>query len=357
MSGHSEPLNVGDYECAAREVLDDGPYSYVAGGAADERTLRDNVEAFARWRLRPRVLVDVSAVTTTATVLGTEIAMPVLVAPTAFQRVVHPEGELAMARGAAGANTIMCLSSLSSVGPHDVAAAAPEAARWFQLYWSRDRGFTRELLAAVEDAGFGAIVLTVDLPVAGRRERDVRSRFALPTDLPIPNIPAPLDPTSAQAVLTDIVDTSLTWRDLEWLRSASSLPLVIKGVLTGEDAALAVGHGAAAVVVSNHGGRQLDMVPASLDVLSEVVAAVDGRVEVLLDGGIRRGTDVAIALALGARAVLAGRAPLWGLAVGGAEGVRGVLELLRAELALALTLLGCASPKHIGAGHVMRAAR
>ena len=345
-------INVDDFEKAARERLDPGAYGYYAGGAGDERTLRANVEAYTRWELRPRVLVDVSEVSTSTTVLGTEVELPVLVAPTAFHRLADPEGELATARAAAAAGTVMCLSTLSSVSPAELAAAAPGARQWFQLYWSRDRGFTAELVASVAEAGFRAIVLTVDFPVAGRRERDLRLEFTLPDDLPAPNLPVTLARRDFHAALGDIVDTSLTWRDLEWLRSESSLPLLVKGVLTAEDALLAAEHGAEAVIVSNHGGRQLDGVPATLDVLPEVVEAVGERVEVLLDGGIRRGTDVLKALALGARATLAGRAILWGLAAAGEEGVARVLELLRNEIASGLMLLGCPRPDDVSRAHV-----
>jgi isopentenyl diphosphate isomerase/L-lactate dehydrogenase-like FMN-dependent dehydrogenase len=345
-------INVQDFEAAARERLDPGAYAYFAGGSGDERTLRANVEAFARWELRPRVLVDVSEVSTATTVLGEEVALPLLVAPTAFHRLADPEGELATARAAAAAGTVMCLSTLSSVSPAELAVAAPGAPQWFQLYWSRDRGFTSDLVASVDEAGFRAIVLTVDFPVAGRRERDLRWEFTLPDDLPAPNLPVTLARKDFHAALGDIVDTSLTWRDLEWLRSASSLPLVVKGVLTAEDALLAVEHGAAGVIVSNHGGRQLDGVPATLDVLPEVVEAVGERVEVLVDGGIRRGTDVLKALALGARAALAGRAILWGLAAGGEEGVVQVLTLLRDEIHSGLMLLGCPRPENVTRAHV-----
>jgi isopentenyl diphosphate isomerase/L-lactate dehydrogenase-like FMN-dependent dehydrogenase len=351
-----EPLNVSDYERLAEESLEPGIRGYVAGGAGDEVTLRENVAAYGRWHFRPRMLVDVGAATTATTVLGQEVSMPLLVAPTALQRLVHPEGELAMARAGAAADTIVCVSSLASVGSRELAQAAPECLRWFQLYWSRDRGFTRELVGALAEMGFGALVLTVDFPIAGRRERDLRTGFRLPAELAMPNLPATLVGTEDfHLALGEIVDSTLTWRDLEWLRTACSLPLVLKGVLTAEDAELAVEHGASAVLVSNHGGRQLDGVPASLDALPEVVDAVAGRIEVLVDGGIRRGADVVKALALGARAGLVGRAPLWGLAVDGEEGARQVLELLRNEIALALALLGCASPAAVTRAHVARA--
>jgi isopentenyl diphosphate isomerase/L-lactate dehydrogenase-like FMN-dependent dehydrogenase len=246
----------------------------------------------------------------------------------------------------------MCQSTLSSVTPTELANAAPGARLWFQLYWSRDRGFTAELLAAVAEAGFEAVAFTVDFAAAGRRERDLRTRFALPEDLPVPNIPVSLRRQDFHAALGDVVDTTLTWRDLEWLRSTSPLPLLLKGILTSEDALLAVEHGADGVIVSNHGGRQLDGVAASLDALPEVVHEVGERVEVLMDGGVRRGTDVLKALALGARAVLAGRAVVWALAVGGEQGVREVLELLRAEIRLGLVHLGCRSPAEVMRAHV-----
>jgi isopentenyl diphosphate isomerase/L-lactate dehydrogenase-like FMN-dependent dehydrogenase len=349
-----EPLNVHDFEEAARAKLDPGAYGYFAGGAGDEHTLRENSRAFIRWQLRPRVLVDVGEVSTAATVLGTEVSMPLLVAPTAFHRLAHPEGELATARAAAAAGTIMCLSTLASVSPAELSAAAPGAPQWFQLYWSQDRGFTKALVEGVAEAGFRALVLTVDFPVAGRRERDLRSAFALPDDLPLPNLPVPLRRQDFHGDLGGIVDPALTWRDLEWLREACPLPLVLKGVLTAEDALLAVEHGAAAVIVSNHGGRQLDGVPATLDALPEVAEAAGERIEVLFDGGIRRGVDVLKALALGARAVCSGRAILWGLAAEGEEGARQVLELFRAELEGGLKLLGCRSPAEVTKAHVRR---
>jgi isopentenyl diphosphate isomerase/L-lactate dehydrogenase-like FMN-dependent dehydrogenase len=283
------------------------------------------------------------------------VSMPVLVAPTALQRLAHADGDAATARAAAAAETVFCLSTVASAGPAEISEAAPGGRHWFQLYWSRDRRFTQELLARVVDAGFDALMLTVDFPVAGRRERDIRTAFRLPADLPLPNVSEHLGTGDFHAALGQIVDPTLTWRDLEWLRSVCRLPLVLKGLLTAEDALLAVEHGAAGIVVSNHGGRQLDGVQASLDALPQVVDAVEGRAEVLMDGGVRRGTDVAKALALGARAVLVGRPVLWGLAVAGEDGVRRVLQLLGAEVALALKLLGCVSPADVGRSHVGRA--
>ena len=337
--------------------LDPGAFDYVVGGANDEWTLRENRAAFERWILRPRMLVDISHVTTATTVLGIKSSMPLFVAPTAFQRTVHPDGELAMARGAAAVGVPMCLSTFATATIEEVAEAAPDAPRLFQLYWSSDRGFVRDVVERAEAAGFGAVVLTVDLPRLGRRERDLRTRFEVPEELPVPTFLALAE--AARAVSPEdiswAVDDKLTWRDLEWLRSVSSLPLVVKGILTAEDALLAAEAGAEGVVVSNHGGRQLDGVAASLDALPEVVEAVGERTVVLMDSGIRRGTDVVKALALGAQAVLAGRAPLWGLAVGGADGVQHVLELLRDEIELALALCGCTSPGEVTRGHAARA--
>jgi len=355
----SEPVNVADYEQLAAERLDPGVHGYFAGGAGDEWTLRENVEAFARARLRPRVLVDVSDVTTATTVLGSEISMPLLVAPVAYQRLVDPDGEVAMARAAAAAGTIMCLSMIASSRPREVAGGAPAAPRWYQLYCLSDRGVTRALIDEAVESGFDAIALTVDAPRAGRRERDFRTGFEIPAEMSAPAVAAAIGSERAVSIqeVFSLVDASLAWDDFAELAADCSLPVLLKGVQTGEDARLAVEHGAAGIVVSNHGGRQLDGVPAALELLPEVVEAVDGRCEVLMDGGIRRGTDVVAALAGGARAVLAGRAPLWGLAVGGERGAARVLEILRSEITLALTLLGCPSPADVTPEHVRGAPR
>ena len=344
-----KPLNVWDYERLAAERLEPGAHGYYAGGAGDELTLHDNVEAYRRWILRPRMLVDVETCTTATTVLGQEISMPLLVAPVAFQRIAHPDGEVGMARAALGADTIMCLSTLATSTPAEVAATG--AKRWFQLYVLRDEGITRELIAQARDCGFGALVLTIDAPVRGNRERDARSAFAVPEDITVAAFGrGGITPKET----FEMISPSLTWRDLERIAGEAGLPLLVKGVLTAEDAHLACEHGAAGIVVSNHGGRQLDSVAATIDALPEVVEAVDGRLEVLVDGGIRRGGDVVKALALGAQAVLAGRAPLWGLAAGGEAGARHVLELLREEIQLSLQLVGCTSPADVTLAHVAR---
>ena len=333
-------LNVWDYEAAAAERLEPGAHGYYAGGAGDELTLRDNVEAFRRWQLRPRMLIDVDACTTATTVLGQEVSMPLLVAPVAFQRVAHPDGEVGMARAAKAAGTLMCMSTMATSTPEELAETG--VLRWFQLYVFRDEGLTRELVQRVAASGFTALVLTVDTPFLGRRERDLRTGFVV--EVPVASLgQGGLTPAETFA----LTSASVSWRDIERLASLSGLPVIVKGLLTEEDARLACEHGAAGIVVSNHGGRQLDGVSATIDALEEVVAAVDGRVEVLVDGGIRRGTDVVKALALGARAVLAGRAPLWGLAVDGEAGARRVLELLQAEILGALQLVGCTSPADV----------
>ena len=332
-----EPLNLADYERLAAEVLEPGAHGYFAGGTNDELTLADNEAAFRRLRFRPRVLVDVAAVETATTVLGREVSLPVLLAPVAWQRAAHPDGEPAAARAAAAAGTIMCLSTFATATLAEVAATG--VARWFQLYVPRDPAVAAETVASAAEHGFEALVLTVDTPVVGRRERDHRTGF---------HVTPQLTPHG----VTDLISPSVTWPDVGRFAALSGLPVVLKGILTAEDAHLACESGASAIVVSNHGGRQLDGVPASIDVLEEVVDAVEGRLEVLLDGGVRRGGDVVKALALGARAVLIGRPAVWGLAVGGEQGVRHVLELLRDEVTLALQLLGCTSVAAVTRAHV-----
>jgi isopentenyl diphosphate isomerase/L-lactate dehydrogenase-like FMN-dependent dehydrogenase len=349
-----EPVCVADYEALAESRLEPGAFGYFAGGAGDELALAENVAAWARLRLRPRVLVDVAEVSTETTVLGTPVSMPLLVAPTAVQRLAHADGEPGMARAAAAAGTIMCLSTLATATPADVAAAAPHAPRWFQLYVFRDRGITRSLVEQAAEHGYGAIVLTVDAPRLGRRERDLRTAFRIPEEITVPSVAAALGrwEGATPLELLGAIDAALTWVDLAELRSLSPLPLVVKGVQTAEDALLACEHEIDAIVVSNHGGRQLDAVAPTAELLPEVVEAVAGRLEVYVDGGIRRGSDAVKALALGAHAVLAGRAPLWGLACDGEAGARRVLELLRAEIELALALCGCTSPAGVTAAHV-----
>src|SRR5579884_244729 len=312
------PPTLADFEARAAERLDPGPLGYYAGGAADEVTLRDNVAAWQRLALRPRVLAGATDVDTTVRVLGRERAHPLIVAPMAFHGLGHPEAEGASARGAAAARAPFCLSTFATTSAADLAAAAPDATRWFQLYVLRDRGVTRALVDAAIEHGFEALVLTVDAPVFGRRERDLRAGFAGAPSTAVPASRATgFTGGLTQAQLSTLVDPDLGWRDVEWLADNTDLPVLVKGILDPDDAALARDHGAAGVVVSNHGGRQLDTVPSGADALPPVVDAVGDDLDVLVDGGIRRGTDVLKALALGARAVMVGRPVLWGLAVAG----------------------------------------
>jgi 4-hydroxymandelate oxidase len=354
--------NLLELEELARAKVPRPAFDYIAGGADDEVSLRRNREAYGKWALRPRVLVDVSSCDTSATVLGQRVSMPILVAPTAFHGLVHPEGEIGTARGAAAAGTIMVVSAIATRTMEEIAAAIA-APRWFQLYVWKDREVTAELVKRAARAGYRAICLTVDTPLLGRREKDERNAFTLPPGIGIANVrPAGLDgiPDSEHGsafakYVKEMLDPAVTWRDLAWLRSLTSLPIVVKGIMTMEDAKIAVEHGVEGIVVSNHGGRQLDSTPATLDVLPEIVDAVRGRAEVFMDGGIRRGTDVLKAIALGARAVLVGRSPLWGLALGGADGVHAVLEHLRKEFALAMALSGRSSLDQIDRSMVQRA--
>jgi 4-hydroxymandelate oxidase len=345
-------INVGDYFERAAETVDPKVWCYFEGGAGDEITLRANVGAYRRWQLRPRMLVDVGEVSAATTVLGTPVSMPLLVAPFAMHRLLHPEGEVATARAAAAAGTVMCVSTITSSAHDEIAAGAGSAPRWLQLYVLRDRQRTLDHIAEARESGYAALALTVDVPVLGRRERDLRLGFELPPNLPLPYMKGK-DPNVAMTFAEQFqVSPSVTWRDLEWIASESGLPVILKGIVTHEDARLAIEHGVDAIIVSNHGGRQLDGVAASLDALPEVVEAVAGRCEVYVDGGIRRGTDVLKALALGARATLAGRAIASGLAVGGEAGVLDVLTLLHDEIEQGLALLGCTSPNEVARSHI-----
>ena len=350
-------INVADFERAAEEKMEAGVAGYFFGGAGDELTLGENVAAWRGWRLRPRVLAGLGEWRTGVEVLGGEVSMPVLVAPVAYQGLVDPGGEAAMARAAAAAGTVMCLSTLATMRPRPVAEAAPGGRRWFQLYCFRDERVTRALVDEAVDCGYEAIVVTADAPRGGNRERDRRTGFEIPAELGVPSVEAALGSERAVTIeeTFELMEPALTWRFLEEMAADCRVPVLVKGVLTAEDAALAIEHGAAGVVVSNHGGRQLDRCLATAEALPEVVDVVEGRGAVLVDGGIRRGVDVAIALALGADAVLVGRPALWGLAVGGEAGARRVLELLREELELTLALCGCASPAELTRAHLRRA--
>lgn len=343
-----DAVNVWDFEKAARSRIDAPAWAYYASGADDEITLRENRAAFERLPLHYRVLVDVSRRDPRCRVLDTELSMPVLVAPTAFHRLAHADGELATARAAGAAGTTMILSTLSNTRVEDVCAAAT-GPLWFQLYIYKDRGATEALVRRVEAAGCQALVFTVDAPLLGKREADMRNQFSLPEGLSIENMlpdglgamPDAARDSGLAAYFAQLLDPALTWADVDWLRSITKLPVLVKGVVRADDATRALEHGAAGVVVSNHGGRQLDTSPATIDALPHIAEAIAGRGAVLLDGGVRRGTDVVKALALGADAVLLGRPILWGLGTDGEAGVRAVLALFRRELDLAMALCGC----------------
>jgi 4-hydroxymandelate oxidase len=329
-------------EDQARRLLPPEVYDYLAGGAEDERSLNDNVAAWARLRLRPRILRDVTDVSVATTVPGIPVRSPVLVAPVAFHRLAHPEGEVGMARASAAAGSLMVVSTRASMTVEDIAAAAPELPLWFQVYVLQDRPWTAELVTRAARAGYRALVLTADTPHVGHRRRDAANGFVLPPGVGMANLPA-----GAELAVADPDDypgaqqsPAVTFDDIGWLASISRLPIVVKGVLRGDDAVRCIDAGASALVVSNHGGRQLDGAVAGADALAEVVGASAGEVEVYVDGGIRRGSDVLKALALGARAVLVGRPLLWGLATAGADGAQGVLDQLGAELARDMGLAG-----------------
>lgn len=341
------PVNLFEYGERAREHLGEMAWGYYVSGANDEVTLRENRRAFDRIELHYRVMAGIEQPSLSTAVLGTELELPVMVAPTAFHRLACEAGELATVRAAGRAGTAMIVSTLSTTAIEDITAQATGPV-WFQLYVYRDRGATEALVRRAEAAGAGALVLTVDAPRLGRRERDVKSGFHLPHPLEVKNLggtdAASLPPRPAEsglaAYVESLLDPALTWEDVGWLRSITDLPVLVKGVVRPDDAELAVEHGVDGIVVSNHGGRQLDTSPATIEVLGPIAEAVDGRAVLLVDGGVRRGTDVVKALALGARAVLIGRPILWGLAVDGERGAAHVLELLRDEIELALLLAG-----------------
>ena len=334
-------LNTLDYENNAKRVLSQTTWDYYSSGSWDEVTLQDNLDAFHRFKLRPRMLVDVSHRNLQTTILGQPIEFPVLIAPTGFQCLAHPDGELATAKAANQAGTMMILSTFSTKSIEEVSeirtALNPHIGQIFQLYVHRDRELTRSLVERAYAAGFCAICLTVDTPVLGKRERDSRNQFTLPPELELANfrgIGLALGGEVGQpesglfTYVQQQISPAITWRDIDWLASVSPLPIVVKGILRGEDAVRAIEHGVRAIVVSNHGGRQLDGAISTMDALEEVVTAVDGRCEVLVDGGIRRGLDVLKALSLGAKAVSIGRPVLWGLSVAGTAGVAHILEIL-----------------------------
>lgn len=353
-------VNIDELQPLAKEKLEPMIYDYIAGGAEDEITLFENEAAFQRIQFRPRVMVDVSQQDLSTEVLGDKVNFPILLAPTAMHCLVHEEGELATARAAAALGTIMTLSTVATYNIEEVAEAT-DAPKWFQLYCFKDREATKFLVQRAEAAGYKALCLTVDTPRVGRREADVRNGFHLPPGIVIKNLdtyekfkdfPQDQQTSIVAAFINTMFENALTWGDIEWLRSITKMPILLKGVLTAEDAKLSVEHGVDGLIVSNHGGRQLDGVPATIQALPEVVEAVEGKLEVLVDGGIRRGSDVLKALALGAKAVMIGRPYVWGLALNGEAGVKRVLSILREELEVAMALAGCPTIKDIHPGIV-----
>jgi 4-hydroxymandelate oxidase len=347
-------LNIFELEQIAKEKLPAIAYDYYRSGAWDETTLKANREAYEKWKIHYHVLVDVSERDLSTTVFGIKVDFPILIAPTAFHKLAHPDGELATARAAVKAKTIMTLSSLSTTTIEEVATATNKNF-WFQLYINKNREYTRDLVARAEAAGAKALVVTVDTPLWGRRERDVRNGFHLPPGLSAINL-VKYDKDAVTKGQTGaglgqsfawMIDASLQWKDLDWLAGISKLPIIIKGVCRPDDAITAIDHGVKGILVSNHGGRQMDSAPATIDVLPSIADAVGDKATILMDGGIRRGTDAMKALALGAKAVLVGRPVLWGLAAGGQEGVEKALTILREELDLAMALSGCKSLKDL----------
>jgi 4-hydroxymandelate oxidase len=353
------PINAFEFETIARAHLDGGVFDFFAGGAEDERTVAENRRAFGRLALCPRVLVDVSHVDLTADILGTRAGFPLILAPTALNQLAHPDGEFAAARAAAAAGLIYVVSTNASMTIEDIAKATT-GPLWFQLYVHRDRELTISLIERAEAAGYRALMLTVDTPRLGRRERDLRTGFGLPPHITTVNLRRQGPATGSEAPapyhqeVANQFDPSLTWDILGWLRARTDLPIVVKGILSPADAAHAVASGAAGLVVSNHGGRQLDGAIATIDALPPIAEVVADRIPVLLDGGIRRGTDIVKALALGARAVMIGRPYLWALAAAGEAGVTRLLDLLRAEFESAMALCGCAGVAAIDRSLVAR---
>jgi len=339
------PVNVEEFEAIAREKMPPASYDYYAGGAEDEITLRENRTAFQRLRIAYRVLVDVTQRDMRTELLGVPMSMPVMLAPTALHRMAHEDGERATARAAAASEALMCLSSISSTPMEEVRAAAPEGRRWFQLYHLGDKAKTESLVRRAHGSGYEAIVLTVDTPVLGRRERDLRYSQVIPPHVKAVHFEQEDDPKRVpdeeRSLGNFINQPFITWDDIAWLRSLSPLPLIPKGIVRADDAKRAIDEGAAAIWVSNHGGRQLDTSIATADALPSIAEAVAKQVPIIVDGGVRRGTDVLKALALGADVVALGRPQLWGLAADGENGVRAVLDLLRNELSLAMALAGC----------------
>ncbi len=340
-------ISLYDFEKYAKEKIEKSAYDYYAGGANDEITLIENIRAYQRIKLQPRVLRNVAHRDLTTTVLNQKISCPIIIAPTGMLGMAHPDGERAVSRASYGFQTIMTLSTLSNEAMEDVKKES-EYPLWFQLYILKDRAVTEFVVRRVERAGYSALVLTVDAPVLGLRERDTRNHFKMPNSLTLKNLTGSIyHSMSASKDLAEYIantfDPSISWRDVEWLVSITSLPVIVKGILSPQDAIIAIEHGAKGIICSNHGGRQLDTVVATIDALPDIVKVVEGKVPVLIDGGIRRGTDILKAIALGADAVLIGRPTIWGLAYKGSVGVNKVLEILKSELDIAMALCGFSS--------------
>ncbi|XP_056162839.1 peroxisomal (S)-2-hydroxyacid oxidase GLO4-like isoform X1 [Syzygium oleosum] len=378
-----DPVNVNEYQESARQALSKMYYDFYAGGAEDQYTLKENVEAFRRIMFRPRILIDVSKISLSTTILGYHISAPIMIAPTSMHKLAHPEGEVATARAAAASNVIMILSYSSMCTVEEVASSC-DAIRFFQLYVFKRRDITAQLVQRAERSGYKALVLTVDVPRLGRREADIKNKMIAPQLKNFEGLFSTQvvsdEGSDFKAYADSTLDASLSWKDIGWLRSITKLPILIKGVLTHEDvyciccyyywllrtrqpdqqacmpslaAIMAVEAGAAGIIVSNHGARQLDYSPATISVLEEIVHAVKGKVPVFVDGGVRRGSDVFKALALGAQAVLIGRPVVYGLAAKGESGVRRVTEMLKDKLELTMALSGCPTIKDITRGHVI----
>ncbi|KAL5977466.1 Lactoylglutathione lyase [Asimina triloba] len=361
----TEVTNVMEFEAIAKEKLPKMVYDYYASGAEDQWTLQENRQAFSRILFRPRILLDVRRIDMTANILGYKIPMPIMIAPTAMLKMAHPEelnfatGECGTARAASAAGTIMTLSTLATSSIEDIASTGP-GIRFFQLYVLKDRNLVAQLVTRAERAGFKAIAVTVDTPRLGRREADIKNGFALPAHLTLKNFEGldlgKIEKTSDSGLASYIasqIDRSLNWKDIKWLQRITNLPILLKGVLTAEDTWIAIQSGVAGIIVSNHGARQLDYVPSTISCLEEVVRAVQGRIPVFLDGGVRRGTDVFKALALGASGIFVGRPVVFSLAANGEAGVRKVLQMFHDELELTMALSGCCTLKDITRNHIL----
>ncbi|XP_072032432.1 2-Hydroxyacid oxidase 1-like [Amphiura filiformis] len=359
-AGTNQLVCLDDYEKKAEQLLPKFAFDFYAGGADDQQTLQDNKEAFKRFRLRPRLMRDVSNRDMSTTILGHHLPHPIAIGPSSFHKMAHPDGEIATVKGAAMTSTPMCVAgSGSNVTLEDLAEAVKDSTTplWIQFYIYKDRQINERLIKRAEKAGYEALFVTVDLPCIGKRRSDIRNQFNMPSNLGFANIAGELESqqlytkgkgSGLENFINTQIDPSVTWEDIKWLRRITKLPIVLKGILTAEDARETVKYGVNGILVSNHGGRQLDGVLATIDVLSEVVEAVrESNVEVYLDGGVRKGTDILKALALGAKAVFIARPVIWGLACNGQEGVKRVLDILKDELSLAMALSGCTSIEDI----------